>query len=155
MVNDDIGIELLESDELANRDERRNKYGKLTVIRKVAKHRWLCLCDCGKIKVVTSQALHIGYIKMCDRCDLLWDQRTFKIGVRQRDNLRCIVCGKTQKEEILETTKDLVVHHENGKHFDDRPENAETLCHSCHMKEHKRRQREQAIQEATEIALQV
>lgn len=46
------------------------KYGLLTVVcRKGSSENrnatWLCICDCGKEKIVTSNALKFGYVKSC------------------------------------------------------------------------------------------
>lgn len=47
-----------------------NKFGRLTVIRKIDKNkwgnsRWLCLCDCGKEKIIRGSHLKNGHTKSC------------------------------------------------------------------------------------------
>lgn len=42
----------------------------------------------------------------------------------------CERCGSTSA---------LVVHHKDGNHYNGVPENRETLCRSCHVKEHRPR----------------
>lgn len=53
-------------------DEIGNRYGKLVVIAKdeelsIAKHRtqWICKCDCGNFKTVSSKCLRDGKTKSC------------------------------------------------------------------------------------------
>lgn len=54
----------------------------------------------------------------------------------------CEKCGITQEEyetlhsEVSEINKKLIVHHKNGDHSDDRLENLEVNCRSCHAKSH-------------------
>jgi hypothetical protein len=52
------------------KDEKGNKYGKLTVIKKMPQRNkkhvyWLCRCDCGKKTVVTGNALRTGGTASC------------------------------------------------------------------------------------------
>lgn len=47
-----------------------NRYGKLQVIKRSGsdlsrQSTWECLCDCGKIKIVSANALKFGYVKSC------------------------------------------------------------------------------------------
>lgn len=51
-------------------DELGHRYGKLTVmvlaaIPKTNKRSWLCLCDCGKTKIVRGAHLRAGSVKSC------------------------------------------------------------------------------------------
>lgn len=51
-------------------DEIGNKYGKLTILKKVRKdshNTWvyLCQCDCGNLKEVNINKLHSGHTKSC------------------------------------------------------------------------------------------
>lgn len=53
-------------------DEVGNRYGKLVVLEKdeelsITKHRahWLCKCDCGNFKIVSSKCLRDGKTKSC------------------------------------------------------------------------------------------
>ena len=43
---------------------------------------------------------------------------------------KCTLCGCADR---------LSVHHKNDNHYDNRPENLEVLCNSCHMSETKRK----------------
>lgn len=60
-----------------------------------------------------------------------WNRASYKHGrscgrneyQRQRKD-KCERCGSTNR---------LCVHHINDDHFDNRPENLQTLCNSCHM----------------------
>lgn len=52
------------------KDETGNKYGRLTVLKRVEnnKHgttRWLCKCDCGKEIITNGQSLRNGQTKSC------------------------------------------------------------------------------------------
>ena len=54
------------------KDESGNRYGKLVVIAKdeelsIQKHRaqWVCKCDCGNLKTVSSKCLREGKTKSC------------------------------------------------------------------------------------------
>lgn len=50
------------------------KFGKLIVINEAGRSRnsgdvlWLCMCDCGKEKVITGSALALGKSKTCGHC---------------------------------------------------------------------------------------
>lgn len=55
------------------------------------------------------------------------------------DDSECVECGISRQDHLTEYGTDLHVHHiepvaEGGAEFD--PGNLETLCHSCHSKEH-------------------
>ena len=52
------------------KDENGNKYGKLTVVKKVSQRYkksvcWLCRCDCGQKKIVPGNALRSGGTASC------------------------------------------------------------------------------------------
>ncbi len=49
-----------------------------------------------------------------------------KTKVLERDNYKCQICGKNTA----------YVHHKNRNKSDNRLENLQTLCNSCHMKYH-------------------
>lgn len=44
------------------------------------------------------------------------------------DKKSCVICGETTN---------LCIHHKNGYHFDNRKENLEVQCMSCHSRNHK------------------
>jgi len=51
-------------------DLTKQKFGRLAVIKLVGKDRWgsskwLCMCDCGKTKIVYSSNLKSGATKSC------------------------------------------------------------------------------------------
>ena len=56
--------------------------------------------------------------------------KILKEKVKKRDNYTCQKCGKTEKESKYK----FHVHHINADKFDNRMENLETLCSSCHGK---------------------
>ena len=56
---------------------------------------------------------------------------------RKHRGLHCSKCGK-----VPPNLKQLHVHHKNGDWKDNRPENYETLCMSCHIKLHNAMRRE-------------
>ena len=52
------------------------KFGKLTVLKRVENNErnhacWLCQCDCGNTRIVSSQNLSHGSIKACEKCAAL------------------------------------------------------------------------------------
>lgn len=44
---------------------KNKKFGKLTVLERVARSEWLCLCDCGNTTVVKTTQLTSGKTKSC------------------------------------------------------------------------------------------
>lgn len=51
-------------------DETGNKYGKLTVLKRVGsdqdnKALWLCQCECGNTTITTGKRLRIGMVQSC------------------------------------------------------------------------------------------
>ena len=51
-------------------DETGNKYGKLTVLKRVGsdqdkKALWLCKCECGNTTITTGKRLRIGIVQSC------------------------------------------------------------------------------------------
>ena len=59
------------------KDEAGNRYGRLTVLRRFSRPgvggfvKWLCLCDCGRERVVRGSDLRSGLIRDCGmRCPL-------------------------------------------------------------------------------------
>lgn len=53
----------------AYRDRKNERYGRLLVLENVGKindrHRWLCLCDCGEHKIISSNNLSSGKSNSC------------------------------------------------------------------------------------------
>lgn len=133
------------------------KFGRLLVLnydKKMSKQKrdcYLVRCDCGKEKVV------IGYhlrSKHTQSCGCLSREISRKLGkkmcsqtgenhpahvhgfdckelherVRRDAKYRCQRCGKTQEEN----GQKLSVHHKDGNHYNDDPENTEALCKKCH-----------------------
>lgn len=152
----------LEEEKQLNMQIINRKFGRLLVISKCAKrykykniraNYWLCLCNCGKIKIVSSsnlltgntqscgclqfevayQGIHFGSRKQKERNKIMntkeykiWRKEVFK-----RDNNTCQICG---------STKNIVVHHllsfsKNIKHRFNL-NNGVTLCANCHNKFH-------------------
>jgi len=54
----------------------------------------------------------------------------FKRKIRKRDNYKCMICGKPQKE----LKRQLDVHHIDYNKLNSFPQNCVSLCISCHMK---------------------
>ncbi|RHQ03315.1 HNH endonuclease signature motif containing protein [Blautia wexlerae] len=54
---------------MSNKDLTRKKFGKLTVKSRATpskgRTRWLCKCECGKTKIVSSSDLITGHVKSC------------------------------------------------------------------------------------------
>lgn len=42
-----------------------DKYNRLTLLEKVEKNKWLCLCDCGNKKVISENHIGDGHTKSC------------------------------------------------------------------------------------------
>ncbi len=138
------------------------KYNRWTVIRFIERietaYFWLCRCECGTEKAVRRATLRKGTSISCgcwrkESTSKRFSKRTgeanpmyttgkslgrgkaqhdFKESIRIRDKHTCLVCGKTQAE----SRRKLDVHHLNAIRDDDRPENAATLCRTCHRAEH-------------------
>jgi len=77
--------------------------------------------------------------------DLFWPHITIRI--KQRDGERCVDCGK--KEEMTsflepKLSTRLEVHHiiPRSQGGSDHPANLKTLCHECHWKYHRHREKE-------------
>lgn len=60
-------------------------------------------------------------------------QENFYDSIRYRDKHICQRCGKHQDEEIIESARRLSIHHIDGNHENDTPENCITYCASCHQ----------------------
>jgi uncharacterized membrane protein len=56
------------------------------------------------------------------------DGRQFRVYRDRVVKERCATCG-AEPPAVLD------IHHVNGDHFDNRPENLQVLCRSCHMRE--------------------
>jgi len=123
--------------------------------------QWICRCDCGAEVIVADNNLRTGNTKSCGclvrdsaivrgskhrgvdspryihgkRCGFgTKEQKEFHERIRQRDNYTCQKCGKTQEEELSTMGQSLSVHHKDRDHFNNTDKNAQTLCHSCHIK---------------------
>lgn len=74
-VSQSCGCKRIEKSRTNNgtyKDELGNKYGRLTVIGKdeqlsIEKHRayWICQCECGNLKTVSSKLLRNGHTSSC------------------------------------------------------------------------------------------
>lgn len=60
--------------------------------------------------------------------------RDLKDRIRRRDNYRCVLCGRTNAEQLEETDQQLPVHHIDGDKANNSEENLITLCSKCHGK---------------------
>ncbi len=136
-------------------NELGNRYERLVIIAEAetvnSNAMWLCKCDCGNETVVSGSNLRSGSTKSCgclgidknsarqgnknpayiDGSHYGWgakEQKEFAESIRKRDNYTCQECGKTQDEQLKEFGSRLSVHHKDGNHFDNRDENATTLC---------------------------
>lgn len=68
-------------------DLKDKRFGQLLVIGYVGNHKWLCQCDCGKIKPIRGSSLRIGATRSCG-CLQLKSMRT-----------RCITHGYSRTVE--------------------------------------------------------
>lgn len=119
---------------------------------------YLCRCVCRTEKIISGGNLRNGRLKSCG---CLRQENMSKIGkgtkngenhpayidgrwiqqqklyesIRERDNYTCQNCGKTQKDELKSSNRKLSIHHKDGDHFNDVPENMVTLCGTCHPNE--------------------
>lgn len=152
----------LEENKQLNGQIINRKFGRLLVISKCAKryrHRnirasyWMCLCNCGKSKIVNTsnllkgntkscgclqfevayQGVHFGAIKQKERNKIM-NTKKYKFWRREvlkRDNSTCQICS---------SKKNIVVHHllsfsKNIKHRFNL-NNGIALCTDCHNKFH-------------------
>ncbi|WP_434404766.1 hypothetical protein [Sphingobium sp. DN12] len=57
------------------RNHPGDKFGRLTLVAESPKsgpaRRWICACDCGKLKDILQQNLRRGFTKSCGSCGLL------------------------------------------------------------------------------------
>lgn len=65
--------------------------------------------------------------------------------VKTRDDYKCVLCGKTEKEHLNEYNTLLTVHHINEIRSDNFKENLVTLCKKCHVQIHKKSTKEELI----------
>ena len=64
--------------------------------------------------------------------------------ILERDGYKCQKCGISQKEQLLKNGRYLSIHHKDGngcnvKRPNNEEDNLQTLCGSCHTKEHNKR----------------
>ncbi len=143
---------------------------------------WLCRCDCGNTRVVVGRDLRNGHTKSCGCLNIEksiararkqtgennpryklgeqqgWhtkEQKEFHESIRKRDNYTCQDCGKKQEQELADANKKLICHHINGDHFDNRDDNAVTLCGTCHNPYTEKQTREKEEKEWLDAAYSV
>ena len=94
------------------KNEIRNKYGLLTVIKedisKNGKTYWQCKCDCGNITSVSVSNLRAGQVKSCGKCvnknkfedlskrifgNVLIENKAFTRNKKIYWNCKCLLCG--------------------------------------------------------------
>lgn len=102
-------------------NEVGNKYGKLTVLYRgmpnpnviTPRVRWVCLCECGGIKIVEARRLRSGETKTCGKCrktefsagtEFYKQQRSkmtpnLREQIKKRDNYTCQKCGLSIYDE--------------------------------------------------------
>jgi 5-methylcytosine-specific restriction endonuclease McrA len=61
-----------------------------------------------------------------------YDNNGLRQQVLERDNYKCVVCGMTAEEHIKKWKRGITVDHINRIHSDNRIENMQTMCLSCH-----------------------
>lgn len=133
-----------------------NTYGLLTVVKRVEnigkRPAYLCLCACGKHKVVTAHSLKLGTTKTCGDLEhrrginskcyrggraprehqdgyIAWRGSVFR-----RDNYTCRVCGARGGVEL--NAHHIVPHNSNVELRTD-INNGVTMCKLCHTAFHK------------------
>lgn len=134
------------------KNETGNKYGKLTVLyrgmsdSKLAhpRARWVCLCECGGIKIVEGRRLRTGETKTCGKCrktefsagtEFYKQQRSkmtpdFREQIKKRDNYTCQKCGlSTYDEPHLLLEVDHIIPISKGGLSE--ADNLITLCWQC------------------------
>jgi hypothetical protein len=92
-------------------DLTNQRFGRLLVIQETEQRKnrsicWLCLCDCGNEKVVSSDYLVQGKTQSCGCLHIEEAQKT---GRETREHFGCFECG-------------------NDKHY------AKGLCRNCYEK---------------------
>lgn len=58
----------------------------------------------------------------------------FKESIRKRDNYKCQLCNKTQKEQLKKLDKKLSIHHIDYNKQNLKKTNLIALCHGCNLK---------------------
>jgi hypothetical protein len=129
--------------------------------KKEKRDYYLVRCDCNSEKVVAGRNLRGERSKSCgclqrEEVKKYHEKQSSKIEgieidptyymdgsdkvrqkfynfIRKRDKRKCQRCKKTQKQELADIGRRLSVHHKNGNHWDDRPENCIAYCNSCHQ----------------------
>lgn len=96
------------------RDLTNLKFGKLTVIKlspqeTTVNKKWLCICDCGKEKVVLGFSLVTGGTKSCgclySRLPPGGAAKNKLFDARKRDALKRLIAFELTKEEFFELTQ--------------------------------------------------
>jgi len=60
--------------------------------------------------------------------------KELKREIRDRDNHKCQLCYKTEKQELRELNKVLSIHHIDYNRYNCLPENLITTCNACNLK---------------------
>ena len=140
------------------------KFGRLTVLSRTAlryggserKPFWLCLCDCGKTKIVSYHNLISGNNRSCGclqfeiayqgihfgnsktrKLDKLRNTKKYKnwrLSVIKRDNSTCQICNNYFETEKLRAHHLLSFSKYNDLRYN--KNNGITLCKTCHNKFH-------------------
>ncbi|MEK6879396.1 MAG: hypothetical protein AABY22_07310 [Nanoarchaeota archaeon] len=63
-----------------------------------------------------------------------------KLKVRTRDNFICVLCGRTEREELEELNRVLCVNHIDFDKNNCKEENLNTLCLRCNVKINRKRE---------------
>lgn len=66
--------------------------------------------------------------------------KKLKLKIRQRDNFQCILCGKTEREELEELNRVLSVNHIDFDKNNCKENNLNTLCQRCNIKINRERE---------------
>lgn len=66
--------------------------------------------------------------------------RALKLVIRTRDNFTCVLCGRTEREELEELNHVLCINHIDFNKNNNRKDNLNTLCLRCNVKINRERE---------------
>lgn len=88
-------------------DRSGQKFGRLTFVRHDFRDKWVVLCDCGTVKVMTSYAIIIGRLKSCGMCQKNRDRRMPRLQVLRNARLARYKSQAAQRGYTWELSEEL------------------------------------------------